>query len=97
MVAEHSGDIALAVRALYGFYLVFFAYLPMLIASVPASTSERIHELIEKLNAVRLSDIDHHRQSAAVDGKVAILERALGNANRGQGSFAREQSAAQAR
>ncbi len=69
------------VRGLFFFSAVIVIPLDMLLAaSAPAEVSTQCDALKETLNDVRINDL-----SAETDAKVAILERALANANRGQG------------
>jgi hypothetical protein len=69
-----------ALRVLFFVSAGFFVFAALLIAGGPAEVSTQADDLKERLNDVRVSDF-----SREADEKVAIIERALSNANHGQG------------
>ena len=81
-LGERLGATWLLVAArVFSFALAgLFVFVALLIGSGPAEVSTQADELKERLNDVRVSDF-----SREADEKVAIIERALSNANHGQG------------
>jgi hypothetical protein len=69
-----------AARVFFFAFAGIFVFGALQIAGGPAEVSTQADDLKERLNDVRVSDF-----SREADEKVAIIERALSNANHGQG------------
>jgi hypothetical protein len=69
-----------AVRAFFFALAGVLVFVALQIASGPAEVSTKADDLKDRLNDVRVSDF-----SREADEKVAIIERALSNANHGHG------------